>query len=98
MAKYKVLKSFMDIYTKRSYVPDQIIDLDDERYQEAAENLAKFGDGFLQSVEEAAENVADETKPITKAQLKKALDELAVEYEPTANKEALEKLLLEAKG
>lgn len=50
MAKYKVLKEFRDIHTKKVYKKGQTIAMTEKRAKEAAENLKQWGKGFFEPV------------------------------------------------
>lgn len=47
MAKYKVLKTFRDKYTKETYEKGQEIDMTVKRAEEAIKNLKKYDGDFL---------------------------------------------------
>ncbi|MBL1225372.1 hypothetical protein [Enterococcus sp. BWR-S5] len=51
MAKYKVLKSFMDIHTKKTYQVGQEVELEKNRFEEVEKNLEAFGGNYLEAVE-----------------------------------------------
>lgn len=50
MAKYRVLKPFIDIETKDVYEKGQIIEMTVKRANEAMKNLEKWGGEFLERV------------------------------------------------
>lgn len=51
MAKYKVLKTFRDKYTKETYEKDQEIDMTVKRAEEAIRNLKEYGGDFLERID-----------------------------------------------
>ena len=51
MAKYKVLKTFRDKYTKETYEKGQEIDMTVKRAEEAIKNLKEYGGGFLERID-----------------------------------------------
>lgn len=62
MAKYKVLKSFMDIYTKKTYQIGQEVEFEKERFEEIEKNLEAFGGDYLKAVEVKSEKKATKNK------------------------------------
>lgn len=52
MAKYRVLKPFIDIETKDVYDKGQIIEMTVKRANEAMKNLEKWGGEFLERIVE----------------------------------------------
>lgn len=51
MAKYKVLKTFRDKYTKETYEKGQEIDMTVKRAEEAIKNLKEYGGDFLERID-----------------------------------------------
>ncbi len=51
MAKYKVLKTFRDKYTKETYEKGQEIDMTVKRAEEAIKNLKKYDGDFLERID-----------------------------------------------
>lgn len=56
MAKYKVLKTFRDKYTKETYEKGQEIDMTVKRAEEAIKNLKEYGGDFLERIDNKVEN------------------------------------------
>lgn len=52
MAKYKVLRTFKDKYTKKVYKEGQEIEMTVKRADEAIDNLKKWDEDFLERVED----------------------------------------------
>ena len=50
MAKYKVLKNFLDYKTRKGIKKDDTIELTDERAKELQKNLEIHGGGFLEKL------------------------------------------------
>lgn len=50
MAKYKILKTFRDKYTKETYEKGQEIDMTVKRAEEAIRNLKEYGGVFLERI------------------------------------------------
>jgi hypothetical protein len=51
MAKYKVLKTFRDKYTKETYEKGQELDMTVKRADEAIKNLKEYGGDFLERID-----------------------------------------------
>jgi len=51
MAKYKVLKTFRDKYTKETYEKGQELDMTVKRAEEAIKNLKEYGGDFLERID-----------------------------------------------
>jgi hypothetical protein len=51
VAKYKVLKTFRDKYTKETYEKGQEIDMTVKRAEEAIKNLKKYDGDFLERID-----------------------------------------------
>lgn len=87
MPKFKVTKSFIDVHSEVEYIEGQEIEMTIERSIEAATNLAKFGGGFFEPIEEV-----EPPKPpdkLTVDVLKAELDKLGIPYESDAKKAEL---------
>ena len=92
MAKYKVLKVFIDKHSKKGYQIGQEIELSQERFDEAEKNLEPFGGGFLEIV---TDKESDETQ-LTIPLLKEKLTKLNIPFNGKTTKPQLEQLLAEA--
>ena len=55
MAKFKVLKVFIDKYTNEKYQPGLIIEMTVKRAKEAENNLKPWGTDFLERIEDKEE-------------------------------------------
>jgi hypothetical protein len=51
VAKYKVLKTFRDKYTKETYEKGQELDMTVKRAEEAIKNLKEYGGDFLERID-----------------------------------------------
>lgn len=74
MAKYKVLKVFVDTHNKKTYQIGQEVEFSDERFREAEEKLETFGGGYLELAEKPDEQEneeQEEKQTTTKKQTKK---------------------------
>jgi hypothetical protein len=56
VAKYKVLKTFRDKYTKETYEKGQEIDMTVKRAEEAIKNLKEYGGDFLKRIDNKVED------------------------------------------
>lgn len=52
MARYRVLKRFRDKYTQEVYEAGQEIEMTVKRANEAIKNLKKYGDNFLERIDQ----------------------------------------------
>lgn len=59
MAKYKVLKPFIDAYTDEKYKENQVIQLSVKRAKEIEKNLSRYSDDFLERLEEKVQEEAE---------------------------------------
>ena len=78
MAKYKVLKKFVNLETKEVYKENQEIELTVKRADEAIANLKKWDGSFLERIdnsEEEGERIAKEEAEKLKAAEEKAAAE-----------------------
>lgn len=86
MTKYKVLKNFRDIHSKKVYEADSEIELTEERAAEINENLKDKG-VFIELI--------PKEEPFDREAAKEKLKELGVEFSGNAKNETLQKLLEE---
>ena len=66
MAKYKVLKPFKDIHTKKSYQVNDRVVFDLARYKEIEKNLEAFGGGYLELVESKTKTTVEKKTDMNK--------------------------------
>lgn len=62
MAKYKVLRTFKDKYTKEVYKEGQEIEMTVKRADEAAENLKKWDGDFLERIDDKEDDPEKDKK------------------------------------
>lgn len=98
--QYKVLQKWRDIHTKELYAKDTVIELTDERANEAIENLKKYDGEFLELIEEESDIDANDEnvgvlKNKTVVELKDIAKEKGLENYGDLKKDELIKLLEE---